>query len=148
MYELDGKGRRETYCVILAWRGILLRVLTVPFPARRHFSWSFSFLYVPHNGPQPFLLYSLLTAYPELLIYVMLSLCLTKYALRHEDAWRIGCTHFFCKPILFAICTSTFSKLCKNMYTVACRRVLSSASLWLIGSKPLVAFGNKIQTKP
>jgi hypothetical protein len=31
---------------------------------------------------------------------------------------------FFCNPILFAICTSTFSKLCKNMYTVACRRVL------------------------
>jgi hypothetical protein len=32
---------------------------------------------------------------------------------------------FFCNPILFAICTSTFSKLCKNMYTVACGRVLS-----------------------
>jgi hypothetical protein len=24
---------------------------------------------------------------------------------------------FFCNPILFAVCTSTFSKLCKNMYT-------------------------------
>jgi hypothetical protein len=36
---------------------------------------------------------------------------------------------FFCNPILFAICTSTFSRLCKNMYTVACRRVLSSAAL-------------------
>jgi hypothetical protein len=24
---------------------------------------------------------------------------------------------FFGNPILFAICTSTFSKLCKNMYT-------------------------------
>jgi hypothetical protein len=36
---------------------------------------------------------------------------------------------FFCNPILFAICTSTFSKLCKNMYTVACRRVLSSAEV-------------------
>jgi hypothetical protein len=23
---------------------------------------------------------------------------------------------FFCNPILFAICTSTFSKLCKNVY--------------------------------
>jgi hypothetical protein len=23
----------------------------------------------------------------------------------------------FCKPILFAICTSTFSKLCKNVYS-------------------------------
>jgi hypothetical protein len=31
--------------------------------------------------------------------------------------------HFF-NPILFAICTSTFSKLCKNMYTVAWRRCL------------------------
>jgi hypothetical protein len=37
--------------------------------------------------------------------------------------------NFFLNPILFAICTSTFSKLCKNMYTVACRRVLSSAPL-------------------
>jgi hypothetical protein len=36
---------------------------------------------------------------------------------------------FFCNSILFAICTSTFSKLCKNMYTVACRRVLSSTPL-------------------
>jgi hypothetical protein len=25
----------------------------------------------------------------------------------------------FCNPILFAICTSTYSKLCKNMVTVA-----------------------------
>jgi hypothetical protein len=36
----------------------------------------------------------------------------------------------FCNPILFAICTSTFSKLCKNMYTVACRRVLTSTPLY------------------
>jgi hypothetical protein len=36
---------------------------------------------------------------------------------------------FFCNPILFAICTSTFSKLCKNMYTVGCRRVLTSTPL-------------------
>jgi hypothetical protein len=36
---------------------------------------------------------------------------------------------FFCNPILFAISTSTFTKLCKNMYTVAWRRVLSSAPL-------------------
>jgi hypothetical protein len=27
-------------------------------------------------------------------------------------------------PILFATCTGTFSKLCKHMYTMACRRVL------------------------
>jgi hypothetical protein len=40
---------------------------------------------------------------------------------------RLG--KFFCNRILFAICTSTFSKLCKNMYTVACRRVLSSCPL-------------------
>jgi hypothetical protein len=32
----------------------------------------------------------------------------------------------FCDPILFVICTSTFSKLCKKTYTVACRRVLTS----------------------
>jgi hypothetical protein len=50
---------------------------------------------------------------------------------------------FFCNPILFAICTSTFSKLCKKTYTVARRRVLSSVPLQLIGSRPLVAFGNK-----
>jgi hypothetical protein len=25
--------------------------------------------------------------------------------------------HFFCNPILFAICTSTFRKLCKNVYS-------------------------------
>jgi hypothetical protein len=30
---------------------------------------------------------------------------------------------------LFEICTSTFSKLCKNIYTVACRRMISSAPL-------------------
>jgi hypothetical protein len=36
---------------------------------------------------------------------------------------------FFCNPILFAICTSIFSKLCKKTYGMACRRVLSSAPL-------------------
>jgi hypothetical protein len=36
---------------------------------------------------------------------------------------------FFEIPFLFAICTSTFSKLCKNMYTVACRRVLTTIPL-------------------
>jgi hypothetical protein len=41
------------------------------------------------------------------------------------------------------VCTSTFSKLCKNMYTVPCRRVFSSAPLQLTGSRPLVAFGNE-----
>jgi hypothetical protein len=44
--------------------------------------------------------------------------------------WHV-CTFrdFFCNSILFAICTSTLSRLCKNMYTVACRRVPSSAPL-------------------
>jgi hypothetical protein len=36
---------------------------------------------------------------------------------------------FFCNPILYAISTSKFSKLCKNIYTVACRRVLTSTAL-------------------
>jgi hypothetical protein len=35
---------------------------------------------------------------------------------------------FFLNSILFAICTSTFSKLCVT-YTLKCRRVLSSAPL-------------------
>jgi hypothetical protein len=41
-------------------------------------------------------------------------------------------------PNLFAICTSTFRKLCQ-VYTVARRRVLSSAPLKLIGTGPVVA---------
>jgi hypothetical protein len=49
----------------------------------------------------------------------------------------------FGNPILFAICTSTFSKLCKKTYVVACRRELRSAPLQLIGSRPLVAFGER-----
>jgi hypothetical protein len=36
---------------------------------------------------------------------------------------------FFCNFMLFAICTSKCSKLCKNMYTVACRRVPTSNPL-------------------
>jgi hypothetical protein len=38
---------------------------------------------------------------------------------RERDDFRTDCVanNFFCNPILFAICTSTFSKLCKNMYT-------------------------------
>jgi hypothetical protein len=35
----------------------------------------------------------------------------------------------FCTPILFAISTSKFSKLCKKTYAMACSRVLSSAAL-------------------
>jgi hypothetical protein len=31
--------------------------------------------------------------------------------------------NFFYNPILFVICASTFSKLCKKTYTVTCRRV-------------------------
>jgi hypothetical protein len=45
--------------------------------------------------------------------------------------------YFVSNPILFTICTSTLSKLCKNMYIVACRRVLSSAPLYLMGSSLL-----------
>jgi hypothetical protein len=49
---------------------------------------------------------------------------------------RCGCSGWgllvqsrtFFNPILFAICTSTFSKLCVR-YTVTCRRELSSAPL-------------------
>jgi hypothetical protein len=36
---------------------------------------------------------------------------------------------FFFNSVLFAICTSTLSKLRENMYTVECRRVFSSAPL-------------------
>jgi hypothetical protein len=39
---------------------------------------------------------------------------------------RLYFMFIFLNPILFANCTSTFSKLCKETYTVACRRVLSS----------------------
>jgi hypothetical protein len=48
------------------------------------------------------------------------------------------------EDFFFVICNSTFSKLRKNMYTAACRRVLTSTPLELIGSRRLVAFGNKI----
>jgi hypothetical protein len=47
----------------------------------------------------------------------------------------------FCNPVLFAICTNTFSK-CVKICTMACRRVLSSALL-LIGARPVVAYGNE-----
>jgi hypothetical protein len=59
-----------------------------------------------------------------------------KFALRKTDEvckirtfLALGIAQIFCNPILFAICTSTFSKLCINMYTVACRRVLTSTPL-------------------
>jgi hypothetical protein len=44
----------------------------------------------------------------------------------------------FLNPILFAVCTSTFSKLCVT-YILTCRRELSSASLQPIGTRPVVA---------
>jgi hypothetical protein len=47
-----------------------------------------------------------------------------QYQLVHQNI-----ANFFCNPILFAIRNSTFSKLCKNMYTVACRRVLTNTLL-------------------
>jgi hypothetical protein len=55
---------------------------------------------------------------------------------------------FFVIPSYLQSVLSTFSKLCKNIYTVACRRVLTSTALYVVGSKPLVAFENKKQTKP
>jgi hypothetical protein len=43
-----------------------------------------------------------------------------------------GDIFFLLNPILFAICTSTFSKLCINVgYTATCRRELSSAPLYI-----------------
>jgi hypothetical protein len=47
------------------------------------------------------------------------------WVLHVRTPWQL----LFWNPILFAICTSTFSKLCKNMYTVACRKVLTSTPL-------------------
>jgi hypothetical protein len=47
----------------------------------------------------------------------------------HQLPWFFYCClHFFLNPILFAICTSTFSKLCVT-YTLTCRIELSSAPL-------------------
>jgi hypothetical protein len=48
---------------------------------------------------------------------------------------------FFCNLRLFLICTRAFSKLCKP-YTMACRRVPSGTFLRLIGTSPVVAYGN------
>jgi hypothetical protein len=50
----------------------------------------------------------------------------------------LSISFFFLNSILFAICTSTFSKLCVT-YTLTCRRELSSAQ----GSRPVVALGKK-----
>jgi hypothetical protein len=44
----------------------------------------------------------------------------------HDSA---DCKSFFLNPVLFAICTSTFSKLCTKTHTVACRRMLTSTPL-------------------
>jgi hypothetical protein len=41
---------------------------------------------------------------------------------------KLPATYFYCNPILFSICTSTFSN-CVYIYTVACRRVSSSTPL-------------------
>jgi hypothetical protein len=45
-----------------------------------------------------------------------------------SNDWKI-IINLFCNPILLAICTSTFSKLCKNIYVMACKRVFSNAPL-------------------
>jgi hypothetical protein len=52
-------------------------------------------------------------------------------------------TPFFCNPFYLQSVLVHSANCVENMYTVACRRVLSSAPLLVIGSKPLVAFGNK-----
>jgi hypothetical protein len=49
--------------------------------------------------------------------------------------WEVRLVVFFCNPIHSADCVKT--------YTVACRRVFSSAPLKLIGSRLLLAFGNE-----
>jgi hypothetical protein len=45
--------------------------------------------------------------------------------------WQMTSTIFlFCNPILFAICTSTFSKLCRDIYTcIQCHVEKCSAAL-------------------
>jgi hypothetical protein len=47
---------------------------------------------------------------------------------RWADNIKMGLINIFLNPILFAICTSTFSKLCVT-YTLTCRTELSSAPL-------------------
>jgi hypothetical protein len=49
---------------------------------------------------------------------------------------------FFCNLTSFAICTSTFSKLCKCVYN-GMRRMLSSSPLDPRGSRSLAAFGKE-----
>jgi hypothetical protein len=51
-----------------------------------------------------------------------------------------SCLIFFCNRILFPTSSSTFSKLCKNMYTVACRRVplVTEKHYWALFCMPLV----------
>jgi hypothetical protein len=44
-----------------------------------------------------------------------------------------------CNAILFATCTSTFSKLCKNLYGEECSVALTPLELKV--SRPVVAFG-------
>jgi hypothetical protein len=48
---------------------------------------------------------------------------------------------FFSNPILFAMCTVTFNKLCNVVE--ACRGALSSTPPYLTGSRPRVSVGNK-----
>jgi hypothetical protein len=50
---------------------------------------------------------------------------------------------FFYNSILFAICTSTFSKLCKQRIKQHVERRSVALPCIYVGSKPRVAFGNK-----
>jgi hypothetical protein len=50
---------------------------------------------------------------------------------------------FFCVIPFYLQSVPVHSATCVQTYTMAWRRVLSSAPLWLIGSRPLVAFVNE-----
>jgi hypothetical protein len=56
----------------------------------------------------------------QTLVYVAMflrSIDFVSDELRNSKTLMVMCLIFFCNPILFAICTSTFSKLCKNVYS-------------------------------
>jgi hypothetical protein len=58
----------------------------------------------------------------------------------HENVCR--CSIFSSNPILFAVSSSTFNKLCKNLYN-SMKKMFSSAPLYVLGSMPLVALRNE-----
>jgi hypothetical protein len=50
--------------------------------------------------------------------------CKPSFSIARSTKFRQVSGHFFLNPILFAVCTSTFSKLCVT-YTLTCRRELA-----------------------